>query len=232
MASATGLLQAQYFHNLQLNGIRNTSTIHIESVLRLITQGNTLPLLQLLLIVSPLIGNYSSTTHTTDWNDHSRTFLLADGGKSILASGRYADKFLINNTVTIRMSSVLTMSGLNYQGANPLRGMIEGLRKDVDALKKLTDEQAVTIAALTSATGAGPSAGVPGPPGPAGVDGRDGREGPAGRDGREGPQGPAGVAGPQGADGAAGPQGVAGPMTYIALPAGTPLPPATGTGTV
>ena len=124
------------------------------------------------------------------------------------------------------MSSVLSMSGLNYQGANPLRGMIEGLRRDVDALKKVTDEQAATISALTSATGGfGSSAGVAGPPGPAGADGRDG---PAGRDGREGPQGPAGVAGPQGANGA---QGAAGPMTYIALPAGTPLPTATGTGT-
>ena len=112
------------------------------------------------------------------------------------------------------MTSVLSMSGLNYQGGNPLRNMIEGLRRDIDALKKVTEEQAATIAALSS----GSASVVAGPPGPAGP------EGPAGRDGREGPAGPQGPAGAAGADGAAGPQGPAGPMTYIALPAGTPVP--------
>uniref|UniRef100_A0A6C0L5Q1 Collagen triple helix containing protein n=1 Tax=viral metagenome TaxID=1070528 RepID=A0A6C0L5Q1_9ZZZZ len=123
------------------------------------------------------------------------------------------------------MTSVLSMSGLNYQGGNPLRNMIEGLRRDIDALKKVTEEQAATIAALSSSSG--PASVVAGPPGPEGPAGRDGREGPAGRDGREGPAGAAGPQGPAGAagaDGAAGPQGPAGPMTYIALPAGTPIP--------
>ena len=45
--------------------------------------------------------------------------------------------------------------------------------------------------------------------------------------GPPGPPGPAGPQGPQGPSGAAGPTGPAGPMTYIALPANTPLPPAT-----
>jgi hypothetical protein len=139
-----------------------------------------------------------------------------------------ADKFRFNNTFLSRMTSVLSMSGLNYQGGNPLRNMIEGLRRDIDALKKVTEEQAATIAAMSSAAStASVVAGPPGPAGPEGPAGRDGREGPAGRDGREGPAGPAGPAGPQGAagaDGAAGPQGPAGPMTYIALPAGTPVP--------
>lgn len=137
-----------------------------------------------------------------------------------------ADKFRFNNTLLSRMTSVLSMSGLNYQGGNPLRNMIEGLRRDIDALKKVTEEQAATIAAL-SASGPASATVVAGPPGPAGPEGpagRDGREGPAGRDGREGPAGPAGPQGSAGADGAAGPQGPAGPMTYIALPAGTPVP--------
>jgi len=137
-----------------------------------------------------------------------------------------ADKFRFNNTLLSRMTSVLSMSGLNYQGGNPLRNMIEGLRRDIDALKKVTEEQAATIAALSSAP-ASSVAGLAGPPGPAGPEGpagRDGREGPAGRDGRDGAAGPQGAAGAAGADGAAGPQGPAGPMTYIALPAGTPVP--------
>ena len=138
-----------------------------------------------------------------------------------------ADKFRFNNTLLSRMTSVLSMSGLNYQGGNPLRNMIEGLRRDIDALKKVTEEQAATIAALSSGPASAGVAGPPGPAGPAGPEGpagRDGREGPAGRDGRDGAAGPQGAAGAAGADGAAGPQGPAGPMTYIALPAGTPVP--------
>ena len=141
-----------------------------------------------------------------------------------------AYKFRFNNTLLSRMTSVLSMSGLNYQGGNPLRIMIEGLRRDIDALKKVTEDQAATIAALSSGSGTAATAGPAGPPGPAGPAGpegpagRDGREGPAGRDGRDGAAGPQGAAGAAGADGAAGPQGPAGPMTYIALPAGTPVP--------
>ena len=76
------------------------------------------------------------------------------------------------------MSSVLNLSGLNYQRGNPLGREIRALKADVEELKK-------QIAQL-KAGGVGSSS-VPmvvqGPPGPAG---------PAGPAGPTGPTGPAG----------------------------------------
>jgi phage terminase large subunit-like protein len=65
------------------------------------------------------------------------------------------------------MTSVLTMSGLNYQGGNPLRLMIESLRRDIDALKVVVEEQKVAMQTMSTTAAAGP-AGPPGPPGPPG----------------------------------------------------------------
>ncbi len=86
------------------------------------------------------------------------------------------------------------MSGLNYQGSNPIGRKVRALEADVAELKKL-------VAELKAGGGvaAAAGAGVAGPPGP------------------PGPVGPAGPAGPKGDTGPAGP---AGPMTYIAMPAG------------
>jgi hypothetical protein len=98
------------------------------------------------------------------------------------------------------MTSVTNMSGLNFQGGNPLGRKVRALEADVDELKK-------TVAALKAVAGAGAGGsgapGAMGPPGPAG---------PAGPAGPPGPAGPAGPAGPQG------PKGDTGPMTYIAMP--------------
>jgi hypothetical protein len=99
------------------------------------------------------------------------------------------------------MTSELNLSGLNYQGGNPLRREIRALKADVEALKKEI--------AILKVVGVGSSqASIPGPPGPAGP------AGPAG------PKGDKGEKGDAGSNGSAGPTGPAGPMTYIAMPSG------------
>jgi len=95
---------------------------------------------------------------------------------------------------TPEMSSVLNLSGLNYQRGNPLGGVVRTLQNEIAELKK-------QVADL-KANGVG-GAGVAGPPGPAG------------------PQGPAGPAGPAGPPG---PKGDPGPMTYIAMPPQMAMP--------
>ena len=97
------------------------------------------------------------------------------------------------------MSSVLNLSGLNYQNGNPVRRELVALKAEIESLKKemvaLKFFRPMTAPTLTP---------VQGPPGPAGP------AGPAGADGATGPVGPAGAAGP------AGPPGQ---MAYIAMPA-------------
>jgi len=99
------------------------------------------------------------------------------------------------------MSSVTAMSGLNYQGGNPIGRKVRALENEVAELKKV-------IADLKLNGGGGA-----------------GREGPAGPPGPAGPAGPTGAAGPAGP---AGPTGPPGPLSYIAMPAGF-TPPATTT---
>jgi len=88
------------------------------------------------------------------------------------------------------------MSGLNYQGGNPIGRKVRALEAEVIELRKMINEFKLGggLAALSA-----PVAGVPGPAGPAGP---------------PGPAGPAGVAGPTG------PAGPPGPLSYIAMPAG------------
>jgi hypothetical protein len=129
------------------------------------------------------------------------------------------------------MSSTLNQSGLNFQNGNPLGRKVRALEADVETLKGLVAElklqlQGMSYSASSSSAVSGP-AGPPGPPGPAGPPGPQGpagAQGPAGPSGVDGAQGPAGPAGVDGAQGPAGPAGPAGPMTYIAIPPGTPLP--------
>jgi signal transduction histidine kinase len=52
------------------------------------------------------------------------------------------------------MTSVLYSAGLNYQGGNPLRTEIRGLRASITALEGLAQEQAKEIAALKALTAA------------------------------------------------------------------------------
>ncbi len=76
------------------------------------------------------------------------------------------------------MSSVLNLSGLNYQRGNPLGREIRALKTEVDELKK-------QIAALKAGgVGSATPMVVQGPPGPAGP------QGPAGPTGPTGPAGP------------------------------------------
>ena len=52
------------------------------------------------------------------------------------------------------MTSVLYSAGLNYQGGNPLRTEIRGLRASITALEALSQEQASQIAVLKAQTAA------------------------------------------------------------------------------
>ena len=83
MAAATRLCKTEGLHNLELYGIGDTRTVHVESVLGLVAERKPLALLDLLLIRPPLIGNHSPATHTADRNNHGRTFLLDVWGESI-----------------------------------------------------------------------------------------------------------------------------------------------------
>ena len=132
--------------------------------------------------------------------------------------------FKRRSLVSRTMSSVLNLSGLNFQRSNPLRREILALQADVAELKK-------TIAGLSTSR-AEPVMGPPGPAGPMGPKGDTGSQGPMGPQGPEGPAGeagpagqpgvpgmpgkpgppgPAGANGADGADGAPGPQGPPGP---------------------
>jgi hypothetical protein len=90
----------------------------------------------------------------------------------------------------IRMSSVLNLSGLNYQSSNPLRRELTALRNEVNELKK---QMAIAISTASTASTTPGTQGPPGPPGPPGT------------------QGPQGIPGPT---------GPSGPLAYIAMPAG------------
>ena len=120
------------------------------------------------------------------------------------------------------MSSTLNQSGLNFQNGNPLGRKVRALEADVEGLKGLVAELNIQLQKVTSSVQSG--SGVSGVAGPAGPPGPVGAQGPAGPAGPVGAQGPAGPAGPAGVNGAQGPAGPAGPMTYIAMPPGTPLP--------
>ncbi len=93
------------------------------------------------------------------------------------------------------------MSGLNYQGGNPLGRKVRTLESEVEELKK-----AVGALTLKLSQGGGGGAGAPGVAGPPGPPGPAGPAGPAGPKGDTGPAGPKGDTGP------------ADPMTYIAMP--------------
>jgi hypothetical protein len=54
----------------------------------------------------------------------------------------------------LQMTSVLYSAGLNYQGGNPLRTEIRGLRASITALEALAQDQASQIAALKAQTAA------------------------------------------------------------------------------
>jgi predicted nucleic acid-binding Zn-ribbon protein len=48
------------------------------------------------------------------------------------------------------MTSVLYSAGLNYQGSNPLRTEIRGIRNEIDELRKLIINQADAINVLNT----------------------------------------------------------------------------------
>ena len=68
------------------------------------------------------------------------------------------------------MSSVLNLSGLNFQNGNPVRRELQLLRRDFEQLKKEFDELKAQVASgsISSSTPATVVVGPPGPAGPAG----------------------------------------------------------------
>jgi hypothetical protein len=110
-----------------------------------------------------------------------------------------------------RMSSVLNLSGLNFQRSNPLRREILALQADIVELKKIVVQLAQGgVGAATPVVGPPGPAGPPGPPGPPGADGQMGPAGPAGQPGQAGKAGAPGQPGCNGSDGAPGADGAAG----------------------
>jgi hypothetical protein len=106
------------------------------------------------------------------------------------------------------MTSVLNLSGLNYQRGNPLGREVRNLQAEVAELKKQIE--------LIKSVGLGTTQVVQGPPGPQGPQGPQGPSGPQGAQGEKGDKGDKGDQGPQG------------PMTYITMPPGG-FPQATST---
>jgi hypothetical protein len=121
-----------------------------------------------------------------------------------------------------RMSSVLNLSGLNFQRSNPLRREILALQADIVELKKIVVQlaQGGVAGGATATPVMGPPgpAGPPGPPGPegpagpAGPSGQPGAPGAPGQPGMPGQPGAPGAPGANGADGAPGAPGPAGPV--------------------
>lgn len=97
------------------------------------------------------------------------------------------------------MSSVLNLSGLNFQGGNPVRRELQQLRSELNELKKQ----------IASGAASSPATVVAGPPGPAG---------PAGPAGPGGPTGPAGPAGPLAYIAMPSPPQVMAPVTAVPTP--------------
>ncbi len=122
-----------------------------------------------------------------------------------------------------RMSSVLNLSGLNYQRSNPLRREILALQADIVELKKIVVSlaQGGVGAAATPVVGPPGPAGPPGPPGP---EGQMGPPGPSGQPGAPGAPGQPGMPGQPGAPGAPGANGADG-APGAPGPAGPPGPP-------
>lgn len=97
----------------------------------------------------------------------------------------------------VQMTSVLNLSGLNYQNGNPLRREIQALKTELEGLRKEIATLKFFRPMTTTASA------IPGP---------------------AGPPGPTGPAGPPGPKGDKGEKGDPGPMTYIAMPsAAVPL---------
>jgi hypothetical protein len=88
------------------------------------------------------------------------------------------------------MTSVLNLSGLNYQNGNPLRREIVAMKAEIESLRK-------EIATLKFFRPTGVTSSIPGP---------------------AGPPGPKGDRGEKGEKGDKGDKGEPGPMTYIAMP--------------
>ncbi len=77
------------------------------------------------------------------------------------------------------MTSVLNLSGLNYQNGNPLRREILSMKAEIEGLRK-------EIATLKFFRPSTAGAAVAGPPGPAGPAGPQGPPGPKGDKGDKG----------------------------------------------
>lgn len=125
------------------------------------------------------------------------------------------------------MTSLLNQSGLNFQNGNPLGRKVRALESDVDALKKemlvLKGGGSLSGTAGSSAPSASVSSALM-----AELDAlkRDMAMIKLAGFGK-GEKGDKGERGDRGEKGDKGDRGETGPMTYIAMPANTTLPPAT-----
>ena len=74
------------------------------------------------------------------------------------------------------MTSVLNLSGLNYQNGNPLRREIVAMKAEIESLRK----EIATLKFFRPMTAGTAVAGPPGPAGPAGPRGEKGEKGDKG----------------------------------------------------
>ena len=74
------------------------------------------------------------------------------------------------------MTSVLNLSGLNYQNGNPLRREIVAMKAEIESLRK----EIATLKFFKPMTAGAAVAGPPGPVGPAGPPGPKGEKGDKG----------------------------------------------------
>jgi hypothetical protein len=176
MLSAANSLNAKLIQDLTFRGVGYAFSIHVIRHFRICT--STFEFSDFLLINAPFISKNLATIHAEDNSYHFSIWWIGFSTFQFSTHGCGKNTFRIT-WVGIRMTSVLNLSGLNYQNGNPLRREILSMKAEIEGLRK-------EIATLKFFRPSTAGAAVAGPPGPAGPAGPQGPPGPKGDKGDKG----------------------------------------------